>query len=163
MAENVRDTLTHGIEDIAEKAKKKAKALTAIGHYATEERKEILFGGINNSNSSGSGKGRSKEDGVGGGVAGGSGSGSAVVPSGTKKSDVEKSEVVYISHIRIGDIKSRVSLSGFALDIDRYGLKVSPFQRSKKVGDWKHLIRKWVGHTVREVSKSAGESMEARY
>ncbi|GMH48247.1 hypothetical protein TrLO_g884 [Triparma laevis f. longispina] len=146
MAENVRDTLTHGIEDIAEKAKRKAKSLTALASHATEERKEILFGGLSGSNSS---KGKSGDSGK---------DVKASENAVTLKSDVEKNEVVYISHIRIGDINSRVSLSGFALDIDRYGLKVSPFQRSKKVGDWKHLIRKWVGHTVREVSKSAAST-----
>ena len=48
-----------------------------------------------------------------------------------------------------------MSLSGFAIDTDKYGLRVPAFTRSQKVGAWKYLIKKWVSHVVREVTKSA--------
>ena len=120
-----------------------------------DERKEILFG-VGGTNSSGAGKGSKDKAAAAAAAAplvrdpkGGNGE------QGGENSKREVKELVYISHIRIGDINSRVSLSGFAIDTDKYGLRVPAFTRSQKVGSWKYLIKKWVSHLVREVTKSA--------
>jgi len=72
--------------------------------------------------------------------------------------DGESHELVFVKHWRVGDLNARVSLSGFPIDTNAYGVKIPAFLKSRKVGNWNYLIAKLIQHTVREVLKSTAAS-----
>ena len=75
--------------------------------------------------------------------------------SQANESQKDQVEIVYISHLRIGDLRARISTAGFKLvNTDRYKLKVSEFDKVRQVGTWNYLVKKYLRHCVDEVIRS---------
>ncbi|GMI54655.1 hypothetical protein ScalyP_jg382, partial [Parmales sp. scaly parma] len=77
---------------------------------------------------------------------------------GVEQSVDAKDELVFVKHWRVGDINARVSLSGFPVDTNAYGIRIPAFNKSRKVGNWNYLITKLITHAQREVIKSTAAS-----
>ena len=67
-------------------------------------------------------------------------------------------EVVFIKHLRIGNINTEISLVGFPIETHNYGIGVPAFTRAYKIGTSSYLSRKYVSHLVHEIVKSVAHS-----
>jgi len=67
-------------------------------------------------------------------------------------------ELVFMKHMRIGNIRIEISLVGFPVEIRNYGIGVPSFSRAYKIGNPTYLSKKYVAFLVSEVLKSAANS-----
>ena len=70
----------------------------------------------------------------------------------------KEEEIVFVKHLRIGNINTEISLVGFPIETRQYGIGVPAFTRAYKIGTNSYLSRKYVSHVVHEVVKSVAHS-----
>ena len=67
-------------------------------------------------------------------------------------------EVIFIKFLRVGHIKSSISLVGFPVVTSGLGILVPAFSRAYKVGTVNYLGHKYLSHLIHEILKSAASS-----
>lgn len=71
----------------------------------------------------------------------------------------ELGEIIFLKLWRMGDININLSIAGFGrvVDINEQALVVSSFQRAYKIGPVDHLVRKVLGHLLKDLMSSGLE------
>jgi len=70
----------------------------------------------------------------------------------------KKEEIVFVKHLRIGNINTEITLVGFPVETRDYGIGVPAFSRAYKIGTNSYLSRKYLNYVVHEVVKSIAHS-----
>jgi hypothetical protein len=70
----------------------------------------------------------------------------------------KKEEIVFVKHLRIGNINTEITLVGFPVETRDYGIGVPAFTRAYKIGTNSYLSRKYLNYVVHEVVKSIAHS-----
>jgi hypothetical protein len=71
----------------------------------------------------------------------------------------ELGEIIFLKLWRMGDININLSVAGFGrvVDLNEQALVVSSFQRAYKIGPVDHLVRKVLGHLLKDLMSSGFE------
>lgn len=77
------------------------------------------------------------------------------IPASSK---TKKEEIVFVKHLRIGNINTEITLVGFPVETRDYGIGVPAFSRAYKIGTNSYLSRKYLNYVVHEVVKSIAHS-----
>lgn len=69
----------------------------------------------------------------------------------------DDNEIVFLRNWKIGGININLSIAGFHKFIDTFGvsLVISEFSRAYKVGSVQHLVKKFLGHLIKNLAKSS--------